>query len=39
MKWWSAANASEPDKDIWMYLGIYALLGILGTLNGYICAW
>ncbi|KAJ4858374.1 ABC transporter domain-containing protein [Trichoderma breve] len=39
MKWWSAANASEPDKDIWMYLGIYALLGILGTLSGCICAW
>ncbi|KAK4074366.1 hypothetical protein Trihar35433_3840 [Trichoderma harzianum] len=39
MKWWSSANASEPDKDIWMYLGIYALLGILGTLSGCICAW
>ncbi|KAL7934474.1 P-loop containing nucleoside triphosphate hydrolase protein [Trichoderma chlorosporum] len=39
MKWWSAANASDPDKDIWMYLGIYALLGILGTLSGCICAW
>ncbi|KAL7947355.1 P-loop containing nucleoside triphosphate hydrolase protein [Trichoderma barbatum] len=39
MKWWSAANASEPDKDIWMYLGIYALLGVLSTLSGVICAW
>ncbi|KAK4073442.1 uncharacterized protein Triagg1_5268 [Trichoderma aggressivum f. europaeum] len=39
MKWWSAANDSEPDKDIWMYFGIYALLGILGTLSGCVCAW
>ncbi|KAH6604280.1 hypothetical protein Trco_007726 [Trichoderma cornu-damae] len=39
MKWWSAANASEPNKDVWMYLGVYALLGILGTLSGATCAW
>ncbi|UKZ81279.1 hypothetical protein TrVFT333_009051 [Trichoderma virens FT-333] len=39
MKWWSAANAEEPDKDIWIYLGIYGLLGILGTISGCICAW
>ncbi|PTB61535.1 P-loop containing nucleoside triphosphate hydrolase protein, partial [Trichoderma citrinoviride] len=39
MKWWSAANAAEPDKDIWIYLGVYASLGILGTLSGCICAW
>ncbi|KAL6871928.1 P-loop containing nucleoside triphosphate hydrolase protein [Trichoderma novae-zelandiae] len=39
MKWWSAANAAEPDKDIWLYLGVYASLGILGTLSGCICAW
>ncbi|PTB72853.1 P-loop containing nucleoside triphosphate hydrolase protein [Trichoderma longibrachiatum ATCC 18648] len=39
MKWWSAANATEPDKDIWMYLGVYASLGVLGTLSGCVCAW
>ncbi|OTA07898.1 hypothetical protein A9Z42_0088200 [Trichoderma parareesei] len=39
MKWWSAANAAEPDKNIWMYLGVYASLGVLGTISGCICAW
>ncbi|KAM0245872.1 hypothetical protein ACHAQJ_010417 [Trichoderma viride] len=39
MKWWSAANTLEPNKDVWMYLGIYTLLGILGIVSGGICAW
>lgn len=39
MKWWSDANNEEPNKDVWMYLGIYVLFAVVGTLSGVICAW
>lgn len=39
MKWWSDANNAEPNKDVWMYLGIYVLFAVVGTLSGCICAW
>ncbi|KAM0458751.1 hypothetical protein ACHAPV_005740 [Trichoderma viride] len=39
MKWWSDANTAEPNKDVWMYLGIYILFAVVGTLSGFICAW
>ncbi|KAK5989200.1 ABC multidrug transporter B [Cladobotryum mycophilum] len=39
IKWWSAANTAEPNKDVWMYLGIYALLGIVSSLSGLVAAW
>ncbi|UKZ71355.1 uncharacterized protein TrAtP1_012315 [Trichoderma atroviride] len=39
MKWWSDANNAEPNKDVWMYLGIYVLFAVVGTLSGGICAW
>ncbi|KAL7923567.1 multidrug resistance-associated protein [Trichoderma austrokoningii] len=39
MKWWSDANTAEPNKDVWMYLGIYVLFAVVGTLSGCICAW
>lgn len=39
MKRWSDANTAEPNKDVWMYLGIYVLFAVVGTLSGCICAW
>lgn len=39
MKWWSDANNLEPNKDVWMYLGIYVLFAVVGTLSGCISAW
>ncbi|KAI1310106.1 ABC transporter [Xylaria venustula] len=39
LKWWSEANATEPNQDVGMWLGIYALLGVLGTLGAGVAAW
>lgn len=39
VKWWSEANASEPNKTVGFYLGIYAMFGVLGTLSLSLAAW
>lgn len=33
MKWWSKANTIQANRDIGFYMGIYALLGVLGTIG------
>lgn len=39
LKWWSEANNEQPNRDIGMWMGLYAMLGILGTLGIFISAW
>ncbi|KAH8645735.1 P-loop containing nucleoside triphosphate hydrolase protein [Xylariales sp. PMI_506] len=39
LNWWSQANAAQPNQDIGMYIGIYAMFGVLGTLAACLAAW
>ncbi|KAI0160936.1 ABC transporter [Hypoxylon sp. FL1284] len=39
VNWWSAANAIEPNKDVGFYMGIYAMVGIIGVIGAGISAW
>ncbi|KAI1453921.1 ABC transporter [Annulohypoxylon moriforme] len=39
VNWWSEANAIEPNKDVGLYMGIYAMLGVLGVIGACIAAW
>ncbi|OLN87448.1 Canalicular multispecific organic anion transporter 2-like protein 2 [Colletotrichum chlorophyti] len=39
VKWWSEAHATEPNMGVGYYMGIYGMLGILGTLSGTLAAW
>lgn len=32
LDWWSAANEIEPNKDIGMYLGVYAAICVVGII-------
>ncbi|KAI1387325.1 uncharacterized protein F4822DRAFT_430081 [Hypoxylon trugodes] len=37
--WWSEANAIEPNKDVGLYMGIYAMIGVLGVIGACGAAW
>ncbi|KAF3810805.1 ABC transporter FUM19 [Colletotrichum gloeosporioides] len=39
IKWWSESNSSNANQDVGYVMGIYALFGVLGTLNSSIAAW
>ncbi|KIX01229.1 uncharacterized protein Z518_08954 [Rhinocladiella mackenziei CBS 650.93] len=39
LKWWSEANSEEPNRDAGMWMGLYAMLGVLGTLGVFVAAW
>ncbi|PWI71738.1 Na/K ATPase alpha 1 subunit [Purpureocillium lilacinum] len=39
IKWWSAANAEQPNQNVGMYLGVYAILGIAGSMSACGTAW
>ncbi|KAK3690284.1 ABC transporter [Podospora appendiculata] len=39
VSWWSAANADHPNLRVGMYMGIYAMLGILGAVAVIGAAW
>ncbi|KAK6390405.1 hypothetical protein LTR65_005528 [Meristemomyces frigidus] len=39
LMWWSEANNVRPNANVGMYMGIYAMLGILGVLSTSIAAW
>ncbi|KAJ5279506.1 ABC transporter [Penicillium angulare] len=37
--WWSAANSKRPNQNLGMYMGIYVMLGVVGTIAACISAW
>ena len=37
--WWAAANAQRPNQNLGYYLGIYALLGVVGLVSLIISCW
>jgi len=39
IKWWSETNSRQPNKDIGLYMGIYAMLGVIGTFGILMAAW
>ncbi|KAM0255269.1 hypothetical protein ACHAQJ_005924 [Trichoderma viride] len=39
LKWWSAANEIEPNKDVGMYMGVYAFFSIFGVIAIAISCW
>ncbi|KAK1723296.1 ABC transporter [Colletotrichum acutatum] len=39
IKWWSDSNASAPNEGVGYYLGIYVMIGILGTVGASLAAW
>ena len=39
LKWWAAANAEYPNTRLGYYLGIYAMLGILGLASLVTSCW
>ncbi|UNI17048.1 hypothetical protein JDV02_003426 [Purpureocillium takamizusanense] len=39
IKWWSAANAEQANQKVGVYLGVYAMLGIAGSMSACATAW
>jgi len=39
VKWWTEANAVKPNQSVGMYMGIFAMLGGLGTVGATVAAW
>ncbi|KAK1624485.1 ABC transporter [Colletotrichum phormii] len=39
IKWWSEPNTSAPKKSVGYYLGIYVMIGTLGTVGASLAAW
>ena len=37
--WWAAANARHPNQNLGYYLGIYAMLGVMGLISLIISCW
>lgn len=37
--WWAAANARHPNQKLGYYLGIYAMLGVMGLISLIISCW
>ncbi|KAH7165351.1 ABC transporter [Dactylonectria macrodidyma] len=32
LKWWSETNATHPNKNVGMYMGVFVVLGVVGSL-------
>jgi len=39
LKWWSEANEKQPNHDVGLWMGLYAMLAMLGTLGIFGSAW
>ncbi|OGM47940.1 hypothetical protein ABOM_002790 [Aspergillus bombycis] len=39
VSWWSEANETHPNEKVGMYMGVYATMGVLGTLAACLAAW
>ncbi|KIW14386.1 hypothetical protein PV08_07168 [Exophiala spinifera] len=39
LKWWSEANEKQPNHDVGLWMGLYAMLAMLGTLGIFVSAW
>ena len=39
LKWWSEANTLQPNYHVGMYMGVYAMLCVLGSLCACMAAW
>ncbi|EXF85940.1 5'-nucleotidase [Colletotrichum fioriniae PJ7] len=39
IKWWSDSNTAAPNTSVGYYLGIYVMIGILGTVGASLAAW
>lgn len=39
LKWWTEANEKHPDDRIGMYMGVFAMFGIVGTIAMCISSW
>jgi ATP-binding cassette subfamily C (CFTR/MRP) protein 1 len=39
LKWWSDANTRDPNQKIFLYLGVYGLLQVLGLASLSLVAW
>lgn len=39
VKWWSDANTESPNKDVGMYIGVYAVFGVMGSLMVFAIGW
>lgn len=39
INWWSEANTTQANRDVGFYIGIYAMLGVLGTIGAASAAW
>ena len=37
--WWATANAEDPNQKLGYYLGIYAMLGVMGLVSLIISCW
>lgn len=37
--WWAAANAMHPKEKVGYYLGIYAMLGVMGLISLIVSCW
>ncbi|KAB8258546.1 ABC transporter [Aspergillus pseudonomiae] len=39
VSWWSEANETHPNQKVAMYMGVYAMMGVLGTFAACLAAW
>ncbi|KAL2876598.1 hypothetical protein SGCOL_008176 [Colletotrichum sp. CLE4] len=39
IKWWSESNTTTLNKSVGYYLGIYVIIGVLGTVGASLAAW
>ncbi|EFX06313.1 ABC multidrug transporter [Grosmannia clavigera kw1407] len=39
VSWWSAANDLHPNRNLGLYMGIYAMVGVVGTAAACCAAW
>jgi ATP-binding cassette, subfamily C (CFTR/MRP), member 1 len=39
MKWWSEASEARPNDRVGMYVGVYAMFGVAGSLFACVTAW
>ena len=39
LKWWSEENSKEPNSHVGLWMSLYALLGVVGTLSAFVAGW
>lgn len=39
LKWWAEANTANPNENVGMYIGIFSMFGLLGSVFVSIAAW